>query len=93
MPIATNNSQVAGLSSAPKVVNATEPVCATWSTMPTSSNIPEPTWMIRYRMPARSARRVRDAQIRKTELMAVSSQYTNSVIRSPANTALMAAPA
>ena len=44
-------------------------------------------------MPAANDRSVRRAQIRKTEVIAVSSQNTNSVSRSPANTAPIAAPA
>ncbi len=61
--------------------------------MPDSNNTPEPTWMIRYRIPDRYDRSLRRAQIRNTDEMAVSSQYTNSVIKSPANTAPIAAPA
>ena len=49
--------------------------------------------MTRYRNPAPIARSVLRAQIRNAELTAISSQNTNRVIRSPANTAPRADPA
>ncbi len=53
---------------------SSEPVSTKWKITPARRMTPDPTWMMRYRIPALAARFVRPAQTRKTEVTAVSSQ-------------------
>ena len=72
---------------------ATVPLSFQNKQAPANNITPEATWTSKYLIAALLARCVPLANIKNTDVMAVASHHINSVIKSPACNAAIAAPA